>query len=93
MRQPPARIGLNSFPPRRRRPVAGDPDLGACRTDASYVAGNLQLIRSRHNDDAVDAPPPVGQHALMLAAGAGIALRLKDQRRLEDGHCAGVARK
>src|ERR1017187_9972654 len=51
----------------------------AIRPQPRYIAGNLQLVGCGDHHDAVNAPPPVGEHAFLLTPRARIALRLKDQ--------------
>jgi len=60
--------------------------------DSLGIAGDFQLIGRRDHDYAIDSPPPIGEHSLLFAAGAGIALDLKDQSRLDDGQrlCAAI---
>jgi hypothetical protein len=58
---------------------------------ASGVAGYFGFVGGCDDDDAVDAVAPVGEDGFGFAAGAGVALDLKDQRRLDDGYGGGIA--
>ncbi len=78
--QPGAGVGLGSW----SRFCGG-------RRDALHVAGDLCAVGRGDQDDAVDALAPLGEDGVRLAAFAGIAFDLKDQRRDDHGHGCRIA--
>src|ERR1700740_181112 len=81
MRQTVACVGFGSF--------AG----GVRKTEPVNETLDLQVVRRSDNNDAIDAAAPVGKYGFALAAPAGIALRLKDERRDDDGDSSWIALK
>lgn len=68
--------------------------LAACdlRGNSGGIAGDFDFVGRGDDDDAVNAPAPIGQHALFFAAGAGVAHHLEDERRLNDGYGCRIVR-
>ncbi len=77
MRQARTRIGLNRF------------RADSIRRKSCRVPCDLRVIGSGYNNDAIDAPTPIGHNAVFDTARQGIALHFKDKRR--DHHCDGGA--
>ena len=75
---------------RRLRRLRGPGRSGA---DAGGIAGDLELVGSGDDDDAIKAATPIGKDTILFAAGAGIALHFEDQRGLDYGYGGGIARK
>jgi len=84
VRETKARVGFGS--------LSGIFAVRASRRKPVGIPGDLDFVGRDDDDDAVEAPAPIGQHTFFFAARAGIPLHLEDERRLDDGHGRRIAR-